>query len=64
MRSLLDLDKVQLGRIEQTLAALDARPAAERERKISLRRALESERQELVRCNPTIRLASRFKAAA
>ena len=64
MRSLLDLDKVQLNRIEQALAGLDILPVAERERKISLRRALEGERQELMRCNPTIRLASRFKVAA
>ena len=64
MRSLLNLDKAQLDRIERALCALDARPAAEREKKISLRHALESERRELIRCNPAIRLASRFKAAA
>jgi len=64
MRSLLDLDKVQLNRIEQALTALGARPAAEREKKISLRLALESERKELIRCNPAIRSTSRFKAAA
>lgn len=64
MRSLLDLDKAQFARIEEAIAALAAKPNAEREKKVCLLRALESERQELIRCNPAMRFASRLKAAA
>ncbi|HVA14911.1 MAG TPA: hypothetical protein VNF99_16820 [Stellaceae bacterium] len=61
MHSFLDLDKTQLTRIEQAIAVLAAQPALERQRKICLLQALESEKQELIRCNPAIRLATRRK---
>ena len=63
MRSLLDLDKAQLTRLDQAIAALTSRPVAERMVKMCLLQALESEKQELIRCNPAIRLATRMKAA-
>jgi hypothetical protein len=63
MRSLLDLDKAQLTRLDQAIVALTSRPVAERMVKMCLLRALESEKQELIRCNPAIRLATRMKAA-
>jgi len=63
MRSLLDLDKAQLTRLDQAIAALASLPAAERQAKVFLRQALESKKQELIRCNPAIRLATRPKAA-
>jgi hypothetical protein len=63
MRSLLDLDHVQFHRLDQALAAIALLPAAERVKKIHLLRALESEKQELIRSNPAIRLAMRPKAA-
>ena len=63
MRSLLDLDHVQFHRLDQAIAAIALLPTAERVKKIHLRRALESEKQELIRCNPAIRLATRQKAA-
>lgn len=63
MRSLLDLDDVQLRRLDQALAAMKQLPPAERVKKIHLLQALESEKQELIRCNPAIRLAARQKAA-
>lgn len=55
MRSLLDLDKTQLHRIDEAIAALASQPNAEREKRVHLLRALESERRELVRSNPAIR---------
>lgn len=63
MHSLLELDRIQLRRIEVAIAALDAQPAAYRQRRRNLLQALESERQELIRCNPAIRAACRLKAA-
>jgi hypothetical protein len=63
MRSLLDLDKTQLSRIEGAIATLVSLPATERARKNNLIRALESEKKELIRCNPAIRLATRSQAA-
>ena len=63
MRSLLDLDKAQLERIENAIAVLLSLPAAERAKKTNLIHALESEKQELIRCNPAIRLAVRLQAA-
>ncbi len=63
MRSLLDLDKAQLERIDRAMAALAARPAMERERKLCLLEALKHEKQELMRCNPAIRRATRRQAA-
>ena len=63
MRSLLNLDKVQLARIDRAIAAIAAMSAPERLKKTCLVEALESERQELVRCNPAIRLATRLQAA-
>lgn len=63
MRSLLDLDKAQLSRIDGAIAALLSLPAAERARKSNLIRALEGEKKELIRCNPAIRLATRLQAA-
>lgn len=63
MRSLLNLDKTQLARIEAAIAALISLPAAERARKGNLILALENEKQELIRCNPAIRLATRLQAA-
>lgn len=63
MRSLLNLDKAQLTRIDAAIAALVSLPAAERARKGNLILALESEKKELIRCNPAIRLASRLQAA-
>lgn len=65
MRSLLDLDKVQFMRIDQAIASIEAQPETERRKKTSLLQALESEKQELMRSNPAIRLAARhFKAVA
>jgi hypothetical protein len=64
MRSLLDLDKAQLHRIEHAIAELGALPVLERQKKICLIQALKSQKQELIRCNPAIRLVIRFKAAA
>ena len=63
MRSLLDLDTDQLTRIERGLGALRSLPLAERLKKICLLQALEAEKQELIRCNPAIRIAARLKAA-
>jgi hypothetical protein len=62
MRSLLDLDKPQLTRLDQAIAAPTARRVGERMAKMCLLQALESEKQELVRCNPAIRLATRMTA--
>lgn len=64
MKSLLNLDQVQLHRIDAAIAALACQPEAERQRKASLLHALESEKQELMRCNPAIRVAARRKIAA
>ena len=58
MRSLFDLDKKQLDRINQAIAELAAQPALERQRKIFLLRALENEKDELIRCNPAFRRAT------
>lgn len=55
MRSLLDLDKAQLHRIDQAIATFALQPAAERVKKVYLLRALESERRELLRANPALR---------
>jgi len=65
MRELFDLDKAQLHRLDQAIAALAMQPPAERRKKIHLLRALENEKEELIRCNPAARLgARRFKSAA
>lgn len=63
MNSLLELDKAQFHRIEQALAAMALLPVTERSRKIHLLHALQSEKEELIRCNPAIKLAARLKAA-
>lgn len=63
MLSLLELDKVQLNRIDAAIAALTREPEAMQQRKAFLLRALECERQELIRCNPAIRHAARRAAA-
>jgi hypothetical protein len=43
---------------------LASQPVGERQKKLCLLQALESEIQELIRCNPAIRLATRLRAAA
>lgn len=63
MRSLVDLDKVQLHRIETAIAELMRLPPLERKRKACLLQALQSERQELIRCNPAMRLVAHLEAA-
>jgi hypothetical protein len=63
MRSLLTLDKAQLDRIDTAIAALQCRSPAERQKRTYLLLALESERQELMQCNPAIRRAVQLKAA-
>jgi len=63
MRSLLDLDKAQLTRLDQAIATLASRPVAERQAKMCLLQALKSEKQELIRCNPAIRRVTRLAAA-
>ncbi len=63
MRSLLDLDKTQLRRIDMAIAAIDQPPIAEQLKKIHLRLALEGERREIAKCNPALRRAPCFKAA-
>lgn len=55
MRSLLDLDKAQLDRIDQAIAIFASQPSAERARKVYLLRALENERRDLLRSNPAMR---------
>ena len=47
MGELIVVDDGQLGRVERAIAALEARPQAERLRLTALRRALESERAAL-----------------
>jgi hypothetical protein len=64
MLSLLNLDKAQLARLDQAIAMLASQPVGERQKKLCLLQALESEIQELIRCNPAIRLATRLRAAA
>lgn len=59
MRSLLELDKAQLTRLDQAIATLTSRPVAERMAKMCLLQALEGEKQELIRRNPAIRLVAR-----
>ena len=49
---MLDLDRVQLERIERAISALHCRPPAEREKRYHLLKALEAERQELLQYNP------------
>ncbi len=61
MRTLIARDDQQLRRLESAIAALEARPPAERNRAYLLLQALESERAELLRYSPQ-RL--RRKAAA
>jgi len=55
MRSLLDLDKAQFDRLNHAIATVSALPPKQRERKLFLLQALEAERQDLIRCNPSIR---------
>ena len=64
MRSLLDLDKAQFGRLTQTIATVSALPPCQRERKLYLLQALEAEREDLIRCNPAIRSAIKMVSAA
>jgi hypothetical protein len=64
MLSLLNLDKAQLARLDQAIAMLASQQVGERQKKLCLLQALESEIQELIRCNPAIRLATRLRAAA
>jgi hypothetical protein len=64
MRSLCDLDKVQLDRLNQAIATVSALPLKQRERKLQLLQALEAERQDLIRCNPSIRSIVRATPAA
>ncbi len=61
MRTLIAHDDGQLRRLDSAIAALQARPPAERSRASHLLRALESERAELLRYMPQ---ALRRKAAA
>jgi len=63
MRSLLDLDKAQLDRIDAAIAALRCRAPAERQKVAYLLQALENEKQELMQCNPAIRRAVQLRAA-
>jgi hypothetical protein len=55
MRSLLDLDKAQFDLLNQAIATVSALPPNQRERRLCLLQALEAERQDLIRCNPSIR---------
>ena len=64
MHSLLNLDKLQFDRLNQAIATVSALPPKQRERKLCLLQALESERQDLVRCNPAIRSAVKKLPAA
>ena len=57
MCALLDLDKAQFERLNQAIAMLSSLPAKQRDRKLCLLQALEAERQDLIRCNPSIRSA-------
>ena len=59
MHSLLSLDKVQFDRLNQAIAGIAALPPGQRESKLSLLRALEDEREDIIRCNPSIRSAVR-----
>jgi len=63
MRSILELDKIQLNRIEQAIAALIRQPIVEQQRKRCLLQALNDEKEELFRTNPAIRSIARQKAA-
>lgn len=62
MRTLIARDDGQLRRLESAIAALAARPPAERNRMSMLLSALESERAELLRQSP--QLLRRRAAAA
>lgn len=62
MHSLLELDRAQFDRLNQAIAVLFNLPPTQRERKLCLLHALEAERKDLIRCNPSIR--SIAKAAA
>jgi len=48
---MIDLDEVQLNRIEQAISALEGQPPVERQKRYHLLRALETERQELLKCH-------------
>ncbi len=52
MRTLIARDDGQLRRLESAIAALEARPPAERRRTHLLLQALENERAELLRYSP------------
>ena len=64
MHSLLDLDKAQFDRLNQAIATFSTLPVKQRERKACLLQALEAERQDIIRCNPSIRSAFKASAAA
>jgi hypothetical protein len=64
MHSLFDLDKAQLDRLNNAIATVSALPPKQREHKLCLLRALEAERQDLIRNNPYIRSAVRTVSAA
>ncbi len=64
MHALLNLDKIQFDRLNQAIATVSALPPTERERKLCLLQALEAERQDLIRCNPSIRSAIKLARAA
>jgi hypothetical protein len=57
MRELIVNDDGELRRIERALAELEARPAAERLRKVFLLRALRRQKAELLRASPERRAA-------
>jgi len=55
MHSLLELDKTQFERLNQAIAIVSTLPQKQREQKLCLLHALEAERQDLIRSNPSIR---------
>lgn len=59
MRVLIATDDGQLARIERAIAEFEARPAAERMRKVFLLAALRRERAELQRCGAQLRQSLR-----
>jgi hypothetical protein len=55
MRVLIAHDNIQLRRIVSAIAAIEARPPADRRRMAVLHAALESEKTELLRADPRLR---------
>jgi hypothetical protein len=64
MRELIVRDDGQLRRIDGAIAAIEARSGGERIRMGSLLTALQSEREELLRISPHLRLRQLARAQA